>query len=93
MKFSARIRTERSSLTVRNADENRKRKNTKKVSHFLLINEQMFCIIISVILLLYAGKARKLNIGVNIFSGLHARQRGGRLTELPHTFHCLRITG
>jgi len=29
----------------------------------------MFCIMIFVILSLYAGKARKLNIGVNIFAG------------------------
>lgn len=35
----------------------------------------MFTIMIFVVLSLYAGRARKLNIGVNIFSGLYARQR------------------
>ena len=29
----------------------------------------MFCIMIFVVLSLYAGKTRKLNIGVNIFAG------------------------
>ena len=37
----------------------------------------MFCIMIFVVLSLYAGKTRKLNIGVNILSGLFVRQRGG----------------
>lgn len=53
---------------------------TKKHSYLLLTIEQMFCIMIFVILSLYAGKARKQNIGVNILSGLFVRQRGGRLT-------------
>lgn len=37
--------------------------------HFLSTNEQMFAIMIFVILSLYAGKAQKLNISVNIFAG------------------------
>lgn len=46
-----------------------KRKNTKKVSYFLLTNEQMFDIMILVILSLFAGLSRKPNNSVNIFAG------------------------
>ena len=46
-----------------------KRKNTKKVSYFLLTNEQMFCITIFLILSHFAGKPRKPNNSVNIFAG------------------------
>ncbi len=44
-------------------------------SNFLLTNEQLFYMTVFVVLSLYAGRARKLNISVNIFSGLYARQR------------------
>jgi hypothetical protein len=40
---------------------------------------------ISVILSIYAGKVRKLNIGVNIFAGFTPDNACGKLTKLPLT--------